>query len=344
MHPAGTVELHCAEDAVAEHAFHDVGNCGLPGHAQQMIRQTENRGGDAGFPEGGFWGDLHLLLCAVVPELPPEVFESARTGDEQFVADDIPEIGENGIKRLFFSGVAAEFQESFETGGHFIGFSVAEIGRFFPCAGLAEQMHGIRAAGVGESAGKVGKAPLSGETGGNRDGAEDGVCGHSVMPETVARTFPRGETGDQMGGRSADRFEYERIGFDVPEVPAESEQNIFSSPDIPGGKAFFGRIGGDAAVRLHAVAEFPHTPADHRFQRRIGVDLQDANGGADDFSPELSAPAPVAVLVIAEGTDQFCVIHFFKPVFHREADGVPDPAVERDRAGGKQGETILIHE
>ena len=98
MHPPGAVGVHCADDAVAEHGFHHVGDCGVSGQTEQMIGEPQNGRRDAGFAEGGFRVCLHLPDCSVVPEFAPDVFESAGSRDEQFVADNIMEIVQSGFK------------------------------------------------------------------------------------------------------------------------------------------------------------------------------------------------------------------------------------------------------
>ena len=265
-----------------------------------MVGEPQDRGRDAGFSESGFRMRLHLPDCAVVPEFAPDVFESARSGDKQFVSDNIMEIGQRGFEQFPVSGVAVKFQQTFKAGGHFVCFPVAETVGFSACARFPEQVHGLRTAGFGKPLRESGKFRFSGQPGGELDCAENGVGGHPIVPKSVAGTFPAGETCDQVCRYAADRFKNVRIRFDTAVIAAEPEQSVFASPDVPVFKPFFRRIGAEASIRFHAAAKFSDGFADHRFQFRIGICLQNADGGPDDFPPEFAAPASIAVFMIAE--------------------------------------------
>lgn len=247
------------------------------------------------------------------------------------------EIVQSGFKQLPVSGIAVEFQQAFKTGGHFVGFSIAEIGGFSACARLPEQVHGFRAAGIGEPPGECEEFLFSGHPGGKFDRAENGIGGHSVVPEPVAGTFPVRKTCNQIFRHAADRFKNAWIRFDAAVITAESEQGVFAPPDIPVGEPFFRRIGAETAVRFHAVAKPVYRLTDHRFEFRVGIGLQDADGGPDDLSPEFAAPAPVTVFVIAERAHEFPVIDFFQPVFRCEPDRFSESAIESNAPCRKCG-------
>ena len=309
-----------------------------------MIGKTENRGCYAGFPERGFRRGIHLIERTVVPEFAPAVLESGGAGDKEFVADNVAEVVEGEFQKRCVAVVAADFEKTFKTGGHFIRFPVSEIRRSAPGAGFGENIHGICTSGIGETLCPCEKRGFSGETRSKFHRAEDGVCRHPVVPaKFIPRTRAAGKAGDEVCCHAADRFEHTRILFDITVVAAETENRIFASPRIPVLQTLFFRIGADAAVGFDAVTKPPHGVADHLFEFGIGIALENPDCGTDDFPPEFAAPARIAVFMIAEGAHELFVINLFESVFNGKTECVSERTRELDASARKRCLNIFVH-